>query len=1041
MRASRLSAGGGLPAVAYVLRKGREAGGVLKLYRRLRSRNACKTCAVGMGGQHGGMVNEAGHFPEVCKKSVQAQAGDMAAPIGEDFFRRTPIAALGRLGSAEVERLGRLAFPILAEDGDTHFRRVTWAEALDRAGAAFRAARPEEVFFYSSGRSSNEAAFLLQLVARVYGTANIHNCSFYCHQASGVALSAVYGSGTASITLDDLAEADLAVVAGANPASNHPRLISQLVQLRRRGGKVVIVNPLRELGLVRFRVPSDWRSMLFGSTVSDLYLQPHAGGDVALFKALLKGVVETGGIDRAFIAAHTTGWEAVAADIAAADWDELVRHAGVSRDEIARTVDVLLAARRGVFLWAMGLTHHAHGVDNVLALANLALSRGWLGRPGCGLLPVRGHSNVQGVGTCGVTPALKDAFAAKLEALYGIPIRPGVGHDTYASMEAAADGRVQACVLLGGNLFASNPDRAWSAAALRRIGLSFSLTTKLNEGHVHGRGRTAIVVPVLARDEESQPTTQESMFNFVRMSDGGTPAVAGEMRSEVDVIAALAELILPPGRFDWSRLRSHRHLREAMAKVVPGMAALARIDETRGEFHIAGRAFREPRFATPDGKARFHVTPLPDAGDSDFRLTTIRSEGQFNTVVYEEEDVYRGTRRRDVVLMAAPDAARLGIAEGDRVVIETGAGQLEVTAVIGAIRPGNLAMYYPEANALVPRRLDPRSHTPAFKSVAARLRRAAVAAALAVALLVATGARAHDSPIDPSACAFEPLELSAAGAPAVSVAPAGPSDVFRIVYDVAASDAQFDLRTVPPRAVTIGTESGSVAFSSAFRARLWASGDLLADVGVTLDRGGSAATTTLRLTTGLAAGAGAVLEGAPIAADGRFTLVGVDAAGLSNLGTSPLLVRLGCQAQPAPDLDQFQPAARLLRVVGRIRDGQLTARTRLSPPALQPADFALPAAVRASNGGATIASAGFLTGLAPAGRAFVATADDGIAMLRVRTVTKRPVRYAVDVVLTGATVPAGVGPIEVTVDVGGLVARATRRVRPNRGGTRARIAG
>src|SRR5438046_2802947 len=253
MARPRVAAGGGLAAVAYVLRKGREAGGLLRLYRRLRSRNACKSCALGMGGQQGGMVNEAGHFPEVCKKAVQAQAGDMVAPIAERYFRSTPIAAMERLGSAELERLGRRAFPVL--------------------------------------------------------------------------------------------------LAGANPASNHPRLVGQLVQLRRRGGKVLMVNPLRELGLVRFRVPSDWRSMLFGSTVSDLYLQPHVGADVVLFKALLKGVVEAGVLDRAFVAEPTSGWEAVAADLAASSWEELIERSGVARAEIEHAVALLAAARRGVFCW------------------------------------------------------------------------------------------------------------------------------------------------------------------------------------------------------------------------------------------------------------------------------------------------------------------------------------------------------------------------------------------------------------------------------------------------------------------------------------------------------------------------------------------------------------------------------------------------------------------------------------------------------------------------------------------------------------------
>jgi molybdopterin-dependent oxidoreductase alpha subunit len=713
-----VSAGGGIPSITYVLKKGREAGGLLRLWRRLRSRNACKTCAFGMGGAKGGMVTENGHFPEVCKKSVQAQAGDMSAAIPESFFAARSFDVLEKLSSRELEQLGRLAFPVFAEAGATHFRRISWDEALDLSGAALRDAPPDEVFFYASGRSSNEAAFLLQLVARAYGSPNIHNCSHYCHAASGVALSQVYGSGTASIVLDDLEKADLAMVAGANPASNHPRVLSHLIRLRRRGGRVIVVNPLRELGLLRFRLPSDWRSFLFGSDVCDLYLQPHVGGDVALFKALLQGLIEADAIDREFIEAATTGWADVEADARDASRDELERAHGVPRRCIDKAVGYLAEARHGILSWAMGLTHHAHGVDNVLALSNLALARGWLGKPGAGLLPLRGHSNVQGVGSVGMTPALKRAFAAKLEELYDIRVPADPGQDTYASMVAADEGRIRASVLLGGNLFASNPDRTWAAGALRRIPLSVSLTTKLNEGHIHGRGRATLLLPVLARDEEPQPTTQESMFNYVRRSEGGQAPPAGEMWSEVDVIASLAERVLPEGRFDWQELRSHRRLREGIAAVVPGFGSI--VDD---EFQIEGRTFHEPRFATSDGRARFRVTPLPELPRSEYRLMTLRSEGQFNTVVYEEEDLYRGNTRRDVVMMAKEDAERLGVAEGDRVLVGSETGRLEVRVAIAELPPGNLAMYYPEANVLVPRRLDPLARTPAFKSVAATVQK------------------------------------------------------------------------------------------------------------------------------------------------------------------------------------------------------------------------------------------------------------------------------------------------------------------------------
>ena len=720
MATPRVSAAGGLAALLYVFRKGRETG-LLRLYRRLRSKNTCKTCALGMGGQLGGMVNEAGHFPEICKKSVQAQAGDMSGSIGENYFARTPIAQMKGLSPLQLESLGRLTFPVIAEPGATHFRKITWVEAISRAADEFKKSRPEEVFFYSSGRSSNEAAFLMQLVARAWGTSNVHNCSYYCHQASGVALNKVYGSGTSSVDLEDLQKADLAFVTGANPASNHPRLITQLVNMRSRGGKVIVVNPLRELGLIRFRVPSLWRSMITGSAVSDLYLQPHIGGDVALYKALLKGIVEAGALDSHFLESAAAGWPEVLADVEAASWDSLIAASGVPRGAIDKAVRLLASAERGIFLWAMGLTHHVNGVDNILALANLAMSRGWLGREGAGLLPIRGHSNVQGVGSMGVGPDMKEAFARKMEELYGIKAAAG-GQDTYSSMKAADEGRIRAAFLLGGNLFGSNPDRSWSGAALRKIPLTVYVTTKLNEGHVHGGGKTTLLLPALARDEESQGTTQESMFNYVRLSEGGNPSVEGEMRSEVEIIASLAERILPPGRFDWSEMRSHENLRRQIAAVIPGFEALSSIEKAGGEFQIGGRTFHEPVFKTPDGKAHFFVTPVPAAPvKGEFRLMTIRSEGQFNTVVYEEEDLYRGNATRDVVMMSAEDAHALGVGEGELVVVESEAGKMTVKTAIAEIRSGNLAMYYPEANALVPQKLDPQSKTPAFKCVDVKL--------------------------------------------------------------------------------------------------------------------------------------------------------------------------------------------------------------------------------------------------------------------------------------------------------------------------------
>jgi molybdopterin-dependent oxidoreductase alpha subunit len=523
--------------------------------------------------------------------------------------------------------------------------------------------------------------------------------------------------------LDDLDKADVAVVAGANPSSNHPRLIVKLVEIRERGGTVIVINPVKELGLVRFKIPSRPGSLLFGSDVSDIYLQPHVGADIACFKALLKGIVERDGVDRAFVRDHVEGWDAVEADVRAATWETLLAESGLSRTDIDRAVSALVAARRGVFLWAMGLTHHEHGVRNVAALANLALARGFVGHEGCGLLPIRGHSNVQGVGSVGFAPTLKEAFAKKMEEVYGIPHASTPGLDTFRCMEAAEAGKIRVGVFLGGNLFASNPDRPWSARALQRIDTTCAIATKLNEGHVHGRGRYHVVLPVLARDEEQQATTQESMFNFVRLSDGGEDAPRGEIRSEVEVICGLAARLLPPGPFPFETMTSHEAVRRAIAAVVPGWAAVASIGATKTEFHIPGRTFHVPTFATPSGRARAQVTALPSfrPGPGEFRLMTLRSEGQFNTVVYEDEDLYRGVTRRDVVMMAEADGASLGLRENDAVDVITSTGQLRVVAAFIDIPPGNLAMYYPEANAVVPRRIDPESGTPAFKSVIARL--------------------------------------------------------------------------------------------------------------------------------------------------------------------------------------------------------------------------------------------------------------------------------------------------------------------------------
>src|SRR5262245_36863089 len=537
----RPSAGGGWPAILYALRKARSAGGLLRMYRAMRAGNACKTCALGMGGERGGMTNELGRFPEVCKKSIQAMAADMQGRIREHFFDDFSLQKLERFSSRELEAAGRLTEPLAAGPLDSHYRRISWDEALERIAARLAGTDPAQSFFYASGRASNEAGFLYQLLARAWGTNNVNNCSYYCHQASGVALSTVIGTGTATAVLEDLDRCDLLFLIGANLASNHPRLMKTIVDLRRRGGRVIVINPLREVGLERFRVPSDPRSLLLGSTIADLYVQPHVGGDVALLGALARAVIERGAVDQSFVRDHTSGFDDLAAHLNGVAWETLIELSGVHHEIIERVAQLYARSSRTIFCWAMGVTHHEHGVANVQAIANLALLRGMVGRPGCGLLPLRGHSNVQGMGSMGVVPQLKPAVAARLQAHFGLPELPAAeGLDPLSCLERAAEGGMRVAVCMGGNLYGASPDAAFAHRAFSGIDLVVYLSTTLNTGHPCGRGRQTIVLPVLPRDEEPQATTQESMFNFVRLSAGGQPRHEGP-RSEVQVIIDLAE--------------------------------------------------------------------------------------------------------------------------------------------------------------------------------------------------------------------------------------------------------------------------------------------------------------------------------------------------------------------------------------------------------------------------------------------------------------------------------------------------------------------
>ena len=463
------------------------------------------------------------------------------------------------------------------------------------------------------------------------------------------------------------------------------------------------------------------RSLLFGTQIASQYVQPHIGGDLALLTGIAKDVIERSGHDKKFIAEHTEGFEDFLQTVQATSWNEIVIQSGVDRDTIRGIADQYVNAKNVVIAWCMGITHHLHGTRNVHAIANLALLRGMVGRAHAGVMPIRGHSNVQGLGTVGVTPVLKQNMLERFEKQLGIKPPTSPGFDTMACMDAAHAGSMDFALCLGGNLYGSNPNSKRAFDAIRKLKTLVYFSTTLNTGHAWGTGEETFILTVLPRDEEQQATTQESMFSYVRLSDGG-PTRHGNVRSEVSILAEIGRQIFPNDkRLDWSKMQSHAAIRELIADLIPGYEELKSIDATKQEFHVPGRSVDHYQFPTASGKAKFHATQLPEQNLSpgQLRLMTMRSEGQFNSVVYDEEDLYRGQERRDVILMNAADIKQLGLHPEQRIKIKSDTGEMRYILVREFdIRAGNVAMYYPESNVLIPSTVDPLSKTPAFKSIA-----------------------------------------------------------------------------------------------------------------------------------------------------------------------------------------------------------------------------------------------------------------------------------------------------------------------------------
>ena len=660
--------------------------------------------------------------------------------LTRELLARTPVAELLAQGDHWLEAQGRLVEPILRRQGAAHFEPIGWDEAFERVGAELRAlASPDQAVFYTSGRASNEAAFLWQLFARQLGTNNLPDCSNLCHESSGEGLGDAIGVGKGTVSLEDIEQAGAIFVIGQNPGTNHPRMLTTLAAAKRRGARIVAINPLRERGLVRFAQPQDPRAWLGrGEAIADLYLQVRVGGDVALLKGIMKEVLEAEARARGACSTgpscdeHTEGFEALRADLEAQRWSDLEERSGIPRRAMREAADLYAGADGVVACWAMGITQHRNGVANVQEILNLLLLRGNIGRPGAGPCPVRGHSNVQGDRTVGITERPRPAFLARLGAEFGFEPPAAPGLDTVAAIRALRDGEVRVFLALGGNFAVATPDTAATAAALRRCRLAVQIATTLNRTPLVA-GREALVLPCLARSERDlqaggeQFVTVEDSMSMVHASRGRLEPAAAALRSEPAIVAGLAAAALGErSRVPWLALvEDYDRIRERIERVVPGFEDYARRARTPGGFLLPSGA-RQRRFDTPSGRARFRVHPLPEdaLAPGRFRLTTIRSHDQFNTTVYGFDDRLRGLRGdRRVVLLHPDDLAAAGLREGQTVDLNSHFRGERRTLRGFRVVPYDLprrcaAAYFPEANGLVP--LDSQaelSHTPSYKSI------------------------------------------------------------------------------------------------------------------------------------------------------------------------------------------------------------------------------------------------------------------------------------------------------------------------------------
>lgn len=689
---------------------------------------------------------------EFCENGAKAVAWETTS------HRATPevvgahtVAELWAWSDHDLENLGRLTEPLRYDPPSDRFVRASWDEAMTAIGAALRALPdPHQCEFYASGRASNEAAFLFQTFGRRFGTNNFPDCSNMCHEPTSVGLAEQLGLGKGSVSLEDFDHADCILSFGHNPGTNHPRMMTTLREAARRGAAILVFNPMRERALEKFASPQDAVEMLTlsGTDIASRYYQLKVGGDVAVLTGLMKLLIERDALDHDFIAEHTTGFDALAAHVGAADWDWIETRSGLTRADLEEAADIYQRSKAIILCYGMGLTQHRSASSLVQQLVNLLLLGGHIGRPGAGICPLRGHSNVQGDRTVGITEKPSSALLASMERVFGFKQPTAHGHTVAEAIEAMREGTVKAMIALGGNFAVAAPDPALTYPALKMLDLTVNIATKLNRTHLL-TGKAAWVLPCLGRTEIDvqaggrQSVTVEDSMSMVHASRGMRQPASEHLRSEPWIVAQMAHATFGEDAcVDWQGLGGdYDRVRGLIEQVFPDQFGNYndRI-RTPGGFRLPVPT-SERVWTTPSGKAAFMpyvaddpAVDDPTRGDPEvLLLTTLRSHDQYNTTIYGLNDRYRGVKgRRDVVFAHAGDLAARGIADGDRIdlacAFDDGVERVlkGFTAVVKDMPKGCLAAYYPEANPLLAlSERDRRSGTPAYKSMPVRMTRAA----------------------------------------------------------------------------------------------------------------------------------------------------------------------------------------------------------------------------------------------------------------------------------------------------------------------------